>query len=76
MIELLLVGVLAFGGGWWLGGTDVEADCKSEPLIIAACIAPTPPASDTFGDTTLKLVEVVSQYRLCRAACLPITVEK
>ena len=68
---IILVGVLAFGGGWWLGGTDVEVDCKPDPLIITSCIAPTPPASDTFGATTEKLVEVVGQFKACRAACMP-----
>jgi len=29
-----------------------------------------PRGADTFGDTTIKLVEVSAQYRKCRAAVL------
>ena len=42
------------------------------PLVVAACppLSPLAPEQDTFGDTTLKLVEVAGQYRKCRAAAL------
>ena len=42
------------------------------PLVVASCppLSPLAPEQDTFGDTTLKLVEVAGQYRKCRAAAL------
>lgn len=42
------------------------------PLILASCppLTPLPEGADTFGDTTIKLVEVSAQYRKCRTAVL------
>lgn len=38
--------------------------------MVASCPVLTPLADDTFGATTLKLVEVAGQYNECRAAAL------
>lgn len=40
--------------------------------MVSSCpeLTPLPPGANTFGDTTLKLVEVAGQYRKCRAAAL------
>jgi hypothetical protein len=40
------------------------------PLILANCPPLQPLADDTFGATTLKLIEVATQYQKCRAAAL------
>lgn len=38
--------------------------------MVASCPPLTPLSDDTFGATTLKLVEVAGQYAECRAAAL------
>jgi len=73
METLLLITAISFGGGWLLGdkSSEVTVTCKPEPLVVVTCAVPTPPADDSFGATTDKLVEVVGQYKQCRAACMP-----
>ena len=43
----------------------------SEPFITAHCPPLTPLAGASFGDTTVKLIEVAGQYHECRCAALP-----
>ena len=43
---------------------------EPSPLVIASCPSLTPLADDSFGATSLKLIEVAGQYRKCRAAAL------
>jgi hypothetical protein len=38
--------------------------------VIASCPELTPLAGDSFGETTLKLIEVAGIYHRCRAAAL------
>ena len=38
--------------------------------MIASCPELAPLESDDFGATTLKLIEVAGQYRICRGAAL------
>lgn len=40
------------------------------PLIEASCPPLTPLTDDSFGATTLKLLEVTQAYHECRAAAL------
>jgi hypothetical protein len=40
------------------------------PLVVASCPELTPLAGDSFGATTIKLLEVVGMYWQCRAAAL------
>lgn len=39
-------------------------------MVIALCPELTPLSDDSFGATTIKLVEVASIYRTCREAAL------
>jgi hypothetical protein len=39
-------------------------------MLKVACPPLTPLVDDTFGATTLKLIEVAGQYRKCREAAL------
>lgn len=39
-------------------------------LVVASCPELTPLVDDTFGATTIKLIEVAAQYHECRAAVL------
>lgn len=43
---------------------------QPNPLIVANCPPLTPLADDSFGSTTLKLIEVAGQYWKCREAAL------
>jgi hypothetical protein len=47
-----------------------RAPAEPSPLVIAACPPLQPLGDDSFGATTLKLIEVAIQYRKCRAAAL------
>lgn len=53
------------------------AGCKwaviDQPLVVASCPPLTPLAGESFGDTTVKLIEVAGQYHECRCAALPET---
>ena len=40
-------------------------------LVIASCPPLTPLADNTFGATTLKLIDVAGQYNVCRCAAVP-----
>jgi hypothetical protein len=39
-------------------------------LLTVSCPPLTPLTDDSFGATTLKLIEVAGQYRMCREAAL------
>ena len=41
-----------------------------DATVVAACPELTRLESPDFGDTTLKLIEVGTQYRICRTAAL------
>ena len=43
---------------------------KPDPLVIQNCPPLVALTDDTFGATTLKLIEVAAQYHKCRAAAL------
>lgn len=43
---------------------------KPDPLVIQNCPQLVALTDDTFGATTLKLIEVAAQYHKCRAAAL------
>ena len=45
-------------------------DANQPPLVVASCPDLTPLADDSFGATTLKLIDVAGQYRKCRRAAL------
>ena len=51
------------------GSTRPSPDGPSA-LVIASCPELAPLESDDFGATTLKLIEVAGQYRICRGAAL------
>lgn len=68
MIELLLIAVLSGYAGWNLKPDADLVPCPVSPLVQAICVAPTPPADDTFGATTEALADAVFKYRLCRVA--------
>ena len=69
MIEIILVLAATFGGGFYAGHANPTVSCLNQPLITANCIELQPPVNDTFGATTTSLIEVVGQYRKCKAAC-------
>lgn len=46
------------------------------PLLTANCPELVPLSDDSFGATTLKLIEVAGQYYKCRAAALAHAGEK
>lgn len=41
-----------------------------DPLVVALCPELTPLTDDTFGGTTMKLLEVAGIYHECRTAAL------
>lgn len=45
-------------------------DESPTPLVVASCPDLTPLNDDSFGATSLKLIEVAGQYRKCRQAAL------
>ena len=47
-----------------------RSDPKPNPLIAISCPQLTPLNDDSFGATTLKLIEVAGQYYRCREAAL------
>lgn len=69
MIETILVLLVTFGGGFYVGHENPTVSCISASQVTENCIELTPLESDTFGATTTKLIEVVGQYRKCKAAC-------
>ena len=69
MIETILVLVLTFGSGYYVGHEHPTVSCLDAPLIGTNCVELTPPTDPSFGATTSKLIEVVGQYRKCKAAC-------
>ena len=69
MIETVLILVATFGSGFWVGHQNPTVSCLSTPQITENCIELQPPVNDTFGATTTSLIEVVTQYRKCKAAC-------
>ena len=69
MIELALALAVSFLGGYYAGHENPSVNCLDEPLITTNCIAIDPPTDDSFGATTTKLIEVVGQYKKCKAAC-------
>lgn len=62
--------------GCSLGSTKplLEAPGK-QALLTANCPPLSPLSSDTFAATTLKLIEVATTYRECRAAAIGQTPE-
>jgi hypothetical protein len=46
------------------------------PLLVASCPPLTPLTDDSFGATTLKLVEVAGLYHRCREAALALEVKR
>ena len=69
MIEILLALAASFGSGWYVGHENPTVSCVVPAQVIENCIEIQPPENDTFGATTTKLIEVVGQYRKCKAAC-------
>ena len=47
-----------------------RTDHRPNPLLTASCPDLTPLADDSFGGTTLKLIEVAGIYYRCRTAAL------
>lgn len=45
-------------------------DVGPDALVVASCPKLTGLEANDFGATTLKLIEVATQYRMCRAAAL------
>lgn len=43
---------------------------EPSPLVLASCPDLAPLSDDTFGATTMKLVEVAGQYRKCQRAAI------
>lgn len=48
----------------------------ANPLLAVSCPPLTPLADDTFGATTLKLIEVAGIYHRCRTAALALEGKK
>ena len=69
MIEIILALALTFGAGFYVGHENPTVSCLNAPLIETNCIELQPPTDPSFGATTSKLIEVVGQYRKCKAAC-------
>ena len=69
-MELVLIFLLGFGGGWYVHTPD-KFDCKDDAQIIAACPPLTKMEDPTFGGYVLQLQIDSGQYRECRQACLP-----
>jgi len=68
MIEIVLVLVATFGGGFYVGHQNPSVSCLSQPQIEANCTPLVPLQGDDFGATTKKLIEVAGQYNKCSAA--------
>jgi hypothetical protein len=47
-----------------------RSEPKPNPLVALSCPHLTPLTDDSFGATTLKLIEVAGQYYRCREAAL------
>lgn len=69
MIEAIVALCLTFGGGWYVGHENVSVSCLDEPLVAANCVDIQPPNDPSFGATTSSYVNLVGQYRKCKAAC-------
>ncbi len=53
-----------------------QTNLVADRLIVSSCPELTVLTDDTFGATTLKLIEVAGRYRECRCASLPATCAK
>ena len=78
-LEILLLITLGFGGGWAAHGKadpPAQVQCLSNATVTATCTEIQPPADHSFGATTSSYVDLVSQYRKCRAACTTVVQPK
>jgi len=66
----ILLAIMLFGGGWYVGHENITVVCKAPPLVIQNCPELTPLETDDFGATTLKLVDTAKIYYQCRASCI------
>ena len=69
MIEIIVALAVTFGVGFWTGHENPTVSCLNQPLITANCVELTPPNDESFGATTTSLIDTVTQYRKCKAAC-------
>ena len=69
MIETIVVLVLTFGSGWFVGHQNPTVSCLNQPLITANCVELTPPTDDSFGAMTSSYIDHIGTYRKCKAAC-------
>ena len=69
MIEIIAALALSFGAGYFVGHENPTVSCLDATLIETNCVELDPPTDPSFGATTSKLIEVVGQYRKCKAAC-------
>ena len=67
---ILLYVAIVFGGGYYAGHETSTVTCRNEPLITTNCIDLQPPTDDSFGSTTVSLIEAVAANKRCKAACL------
>lgn len=52
------------------GCSTAPLQTPPSPLVVVSCPPLTPLSDDSFGATTMKLVEVAQQYNKCRKAAL------
>lgn len=57
-----------FAAGWSLKPAPDVVACPPTPLVQVICVAPTPPADDSFGETTIAMLDATAKYKLCRIA--------
>ena len=69
MIETIAVLVATFAVGFWTGHQNPTVSCLDQPLITSTCVELTPPSDESFGATSTSLIEAVTTYRKCKAAC-------
>jgi hypothetical protein len=69
-METLLYALIVFAAGTYTGYDNRTVSCRNDPLITTNCIDLQPPADDSFGATTVSLIEAVGANKRCKAACL------
>lgn len=73
MIEIIVVLVLTFGGGYYAGHENPTVSCLNDSLVISNCPELTPPADDSFGAMTSSYIDHIGIYKRCKAACTATT---
>lgn len=69
-MEILLYVMIVFAAGVYTGYDNRTVTFRNDPIITTSCVDLVPPADDSFGATTISLVEAVTANKKCKAACL------